>query len=97
MSNIPDYEVEIEVKGSKMAVVGYAQVRAKSTREALAVAIGLVEWGGVAWFDREHRRVHWADFERPNMDIQIADITPYGTKWVLRRYADAVAPRPTDE
>jgi hypothetical protein len=92
MSELPDYEVEIEVKGARFPVFGYVGVRGKSTREALDEVVGLIEQRvGVSWRDSQDNPVRWDDFARPDMDIQIADITPYGSKWNLRRYAEAAS------
>jgi hypothetical protein len=99
MSESADYEVEIEVKGARFPVFGYAQVQGKSTREALDEAVRLIEQRvGVAWRDTQDNRVQWEDFAQPDMEIEIAGISPYGSKWELRRHAEAAsANRATNE
>jgi hypothetical protein len=95
MSEMPDYEVEIEVTGARFPVFGYAPVRGTSTQEALDQVVEFINQGvGVFWRDRQDNRVRWEDFFLPGMDVQIADITPYGSKWSLRRYAEGQGANP---
>jgi hypothetical protein len=99
MSELPDYEVEIEVIGARFPVLGYVQVRGTSTREAVEEAVQLIEQRvGVSWWGPQDNRVRWDDFFQAGMEVQIADVAPYGTRWKLRRYAAATAAnQPTDE
>ncbi len=86
----PDYEVELAARGGKFPAFGYLAVAAGSSREALDQALRILEANpgtAVAWRDGADRPVRWADFFVPDLELEVTDLTPFGTKWQLRKYS----------